>query len=127
MDSNKLYLISDEYIEFLSKYNNHVMSNKPTERTYHRKYIGLLTKLGGLTYFVPMSSPKSKDYIPNTHNIRKDSLTTIYIKNKNNYLGSIRFNLMIPVPESELTLYDLNNEGEFKYKMLVLNLHVFEC
>ena len=121
MESNKLFLISDEYIEFLSKGNSHVMSNKPTERTYHRKYIGLLTKLGGFTYFVPMSSPKNKDFVPGTQNVRKDSLTTIYMKNKKNYFGSIRFNLMIPVPESEVTLYNINDEGDFKYKMLVLN------
>ena len=28
---------------------------------------------------------------------------------------------MIPVPESEIIKYDLNDEGDLRYKMLVLN------
>ena len=52
------YTITDKYIDYLSKDNPHVMSNKQETRTYHRKYIGLVTELGGHKYFVPMSSPK---------------------------------------------------------------------
>ena len=39
------------------------MQNKPQERTYHRKYVGVLTEINGFKYFVPMSSPKDKDYV----------------------------------------------------------------
>ena len=42
--------------------HKHVMQNKPQERTYHRKYVGVLTEINGFKYFVPMSSPKDKDY-----------------------------------------------------------------
>ena len=28
---------------------------------------------------------------------------------------------MIPVPESEILLYDLNDEGDLKYKLIVFN------
>lgn len=38
------YTISDRYIDYLSKENPHVMSNKTESRTYHRKYIGLVTR-----------------------------------------------------------------------------------
>ncbi len=55
-DDNIFYIVSDEYIE------SHVMQNKPQKRTYHRKYVGILTAINGFIYFVPMSSPKDKDY-----------------------------------------------------------------
>ena len=54
------------------------MENKPDERVYHRKYIGILTELNGFKYFVPMSSPKDKDY--ENGKIKKNNLTTIYMK-----------------------------------------------
>ena len=59
------YTITDKYIDYLSKDNPHVMSNKQETRTYHRKYIGIVTELGGHKYFVPMSSPKNVDYLDN--------------------------------------------------------------
>ena len=97
----------------------HVMSNKADERTYHRKYIGLIEELNGFKYFVPLSSPKSKDY--KNGKIRKDSLTTIYIKDSKNLFATLRFNNMIPVPDSEIISFDLNDEGDLKYKLIVLN------
>ena len=32
------FIVSDDYIDYLLKIENHVMKNKPEERTYHRKY-----------------------------------------------------------------------------------------
>ena len=94
------------------------MRNKSQERTYHRKYVGILTELNGFRYFIPMSSPKAKDY--DNGKIKKNNLTTIYIRNKNKLYGTLRFNSMIPVPESELSLYRINDEGDFSYKLLML-------
>ena len=68
--------------------------------------------------FVPMSSPKEKDF--ENGKIRKDNLTTIYMRNKNKLYGTLRFNCMIPVPNSELSEYKINDEGDFSYKMLML-------
>ncbi len=96
------------------------MSNKQNERTYHRKYIGIIEELNGFKYFVPLSSPKAKDYMPNG-TIKKDSLSTIYIKDGKNLYATLRFNNMIPVPESEIISYNLNDEGDFKYKLIVYN------
>ena len=61
-EDNIFYIVSDEYVEYLLKIESHVMQNKPQERTYHRKYVGVLTEINGFKYFVPMSSPKDKDY-----------------------------------------------------------------
>ena len=39
--------ITDEYIAYLREFELHVTSNKVNELTYHRKYIGIIEKLGG--------------------------------------------------------------------------------
>ena len=118
------YTITDKYIDYLSKENPHVMSNKPESRTYHRKYIGLVTELNGHPYFVPMSSPKDADYLPNG-DIKKDSLIKIYMRSAKVLYGTIRFNYMIPVPASELEAYTVNDEGDFKYKVLMQSEYFF--
>ena len=107
-EDNVFYIVSDEYISYLSKIENHVMKNKPDKRTYHRKYVGILTEINGFKYFVPMSSPKDKDY--KNGKIRKNNLTTIYMRNKEK----------LYVPSSELINYKINDEGDFSYKMLML-------
>ncbi len=111
--------ITDGYISYLQKYEPHVMSNKVDDRTYHRKYIGIIQELNGFKYFVPLSSPKSKDYV--NDKIKKDSLTTIYIKDNKNLFATLRFNNMIPVPASEIINFDLNDEGDLRYKLIVFN------
>ena len=98
VEDNVFYIVSDEYVEYLLKIESHVMQNKPQERTYHRKYVGVLTEINGFKYFVPMSSPKDKDY--ENGKIKKNNLTTIYIRSKKKLYGTLRFNSMIQVSES---------------------------
>ncbi|MBP5438231.1 MAG: type III toxin-antitoxin system ToxN/AbiQ family toxin [Treponema sp.] len=118
--SYKFVVISDKYIEYLRKTETRVMSNKADSRIYHRKYLGIIEKLNSFNYFIPLSSPKQKDYTQNGK-IKNDSLITIYIKDSKRLYGTLRFNNMIPVPESEIENYDLNDEGDFKYKLIVFN------
>ena len=47
-EDNIFYTVSDEYVDYLLKIESHVMQNKPQERTYHRKYVGILTEINGL-------------------------------------------------------------------------------
>ena len=117
-EDNIFYIVSDDYIKYLLKIETHVMQNKPEERPYHRKYVGVLTEINSFKYFVPISSPKEKDYI--NGKIKKNNLTTIYLRSKEKLYGTLRFNSMIPVPESELSLYKINDEGDFSYKLLML-------
>ncbi|MBR0486237.1 MAG: type III toxin-antitoxin system ToxN/AbiQ family toxin [Treponema sp.] len=77
--SYKFVIISDKYIEYLRKSETRVMSNKINSRIYHRKYLGIIEKLNGFNYFIPLSSPKTKDYTANGK-IKNDSLITIYMK-----------------------------------------------
>ena len=118
--SNRFVAISDAYIDYLRGSDPHVMSNKVDERTYHRKYIGIIEELNGFNYFVPLSSPKPRDYLKDGK-IKKDSLTTIHIKDSKNLFATLKFNNMIPVPESEIVDFDVNAEGDLKYKLIMLN------
>lgn len=111
-------LITDEYIDYLRKTELRVMSNKAGERIYHRKYLGIIEELNGHKYFIPLSSPKPKDYAQNGKP-KFDTLVTIYIKDSKRLYGTLKFNNMIPVPDSEIIKYDLNDEGDLKYKLIV--------
>ena len=118
--SYKFVVINDEYIDYLRKTEPRVMSNKAENRVYHRKYLGIIEELNGHKYFIPLSSPKPKDYTPNGKP-KFDTLITIYIKDTKRLYGTLRFNNMIPVPDSEIIKYDLNDEGDLKYKLIVFN------
>ncbi|MCR5081733.1 MAG: type III toxin-antitoxin system ToxN/AbiQ family toxin [Treponema sp.] len=108
--SYKFVIITDEYINYLRKTETNVMSNKAETRIYHRKYLGIIEELNGFKYFIPLSSPKPKDYAKNGKP-KFDTLITVYMKDFNRLYGTLRFNNMIPVPESEIVAYDLNEEG----------------
>ena len=47
------------------------------------------------------------------------------MKSKDKLYGTIHFNCIIPVPESELSEYKINDEGDFSYKMLMLSEYNF--
>lgn len=128
MSKLKLYIVSDDYIEFLRKFDSKVMLNKEAER----KYLGTVLSINEFNYFVPLSSPKDKDYIINNgiKEIRKDTITILRIilenaNNKPELKGTLRFSNMIPVPDKELTYYDVNNESNVNYKILVIKELLF--
>ena len=118
--SYRFVIITDEYINYLRKTEPNVMSNKAETRIYHRKYLGIIEELNGFKYFIPLSSPKPKDYAKN-RKPKFDTLITVYMKDSKRLYGTLRFNNMIPVPESEIVAYDLNEEGDLKYKLIVFN------
>ena len=125
MQELKIYSISDEYISYLRRYEPNVYSNKIDCRMHTRKYLGIVIDINGINYYVPLSSPKETDYqvAGETRVIKKSIIPIIRITEKNNGIkelkGTLRISHMIPVPESELTLYDLDNEPDEDYKSLV--------
>ena len=132
MEEFKLYSVSDRYIEWLRKDIPNVYSNKINSRTHTRKYLGVVLQIGKYKYYIPMSSPKGSDYqtAGNDKVIKKSIVPIIRIVVKNaagvkELKGTLRISHMIPVPESELTLYDLTNESEGAYKDLVQNEIIF--
>ena len=125
MEELKLYSVSDDYVEWLRKEFPNVYSNKINSRTHTRKYLGVVLQIGQYHYYVPMSSPKDSDYQIAGKNkvIKKNIVPIIRIVVKNidgekELKGILRISHMIPVPASELELYDLENESDDTYKIL---------
>ena len=110
MNKLNFYIIDDEYIEYLSRFDNHIAYNK----NQTRPYIGIVIKVEEYYYFAPLFSPKQK------HKTYKDNLSffrIVSIKNKND-LGIIRFTDMIPVPEDSVYLLDIKSKS-YGYKRLL--------
>jgi len=122
----RLYSISDEYIEFISQKYPRVYSNKEDHRTHSRKYLGIVLEIEGQKFYAPLSSPKKHDYveIDGKRVIRKDSIIVVRIVSekygKEELKGTIQIGTMIPVPDSEIALYDVDAEQDREYKDLVL-------
>ena len=132
MEQFKLYSVSDEYVEWLRKDFPNVYSNKIDSRTHTRKYLGVVLQIGRYCYYVPMSSPKDSDYqvAGNGKVIKKSIVPIIRIVEKTTsgekeLKGTLRISHMIPVPKSELELYDLKNETDSTYKDLVQKEMIF--
>ncbi len=119
----RLYSVTDEYIKYLRKFDNRVYDNKEDKRTVMRKYLGIVLKINQLNYYIPMSSPKNSDYKNNE--IRKSIIPIIRIisyeeiDNIPVLKRTLRISNMIPVPDSELILYEPKSENNKNYKILI--------
>ena len=132
MNELKLYSVSDRYIDYLRAHFRNVYSNKEGIRTHTRKYLGVVVCVGEYNYYIPLSSPKKSDYkmIDGKEVIRKSIVPIIRIVDKGidekeELKGTLRISNMIPVPESELELYALEQEGDKKYKALIQKELIF--
>ena len=132
MNDLKIFSVSDEYIAYLRKEIPNVYSNKIENRTHTRKYVGVVIELAGYKYYIPMSSPKDTDYqIAGENLVIKKSIVPIIrmvVKNtagEKELKGTLCISHMIPVPKTELELYDLDNEPDAEYKDLVQNEVIF--
>jgi protein AbiQ len=124
----RLYSISDDYIEYLRKVFPRVYSNKITNRTHTRKYLGVVFKLNDFNYYIPLSSPKdAHDYITLNGKkvIRKDSIIVIRMVVKGTLKGTLQIGTMIPVPDKALIQYNLQDEQDISYKELVQDEIIF--
>ena len=104
------YIIDEEYINYLSKFDKHIAYNK----NQRRPYIGVVIIVQKHYYFAPLFSPKDK------HKTYKDNLTffrIINIKTKSE-LGIIRFSDMIPVPPDSVYMLDTKDKS-YGYKRLL--------
>lgn len=103
------YIIDNDYINYLSKFEKHIAYNKNEKRPY----IGVVIVVEDNYYFAPLFSPKQK------RKIYKDNLSFFrIISNDREDLGIIRFSDMIPVPETSLCLLDTKNKS-YGYKRLL--------
>lgn len=97
----KIYEINREYIKYLSQYQQHLFYDEGT-----RKYIGILLEMKGFKYFAPLSSYKQK------HKKMEESVDLIKIKD----YAVINVNNMIPVPDGQYTLIDINGTADPHYR-----------
>ncbi len=127
MNEVKIYSISDAYISYLKcdpRLEN-VFENK--SEIHVRKYLGVVFSHGEFNYFVPFSSPKESDYLLTDGGkvIRKSIIPIIRMTTKDTISGKIelkgtlKLSNMVPVPETELVLYDIEAELDRNYKELV--------
>lgn len=73
MQKIHIYNIDDDYIKYLSQFDNKVCDSKIGKRKHMRKYIGVVLAIGDIKYFAPLSSPKQKDF-NSDGTIRKDPI-----------------------------------------------------
>ena len=104
------YIIDEDYINYLRKFDKHIAYNKNQKRPY----IGVVIIVEDNYYFAPLFSPKVK------HKTYRNNLTFFKIINiKNNAdLGIIRFSDMIPVAEESVYLLDTKKKS-YGYKRLL--------
>ena len=96
MNELKLYEISEEYISYISTFEKNVFSSKENDRNHTRKYLGIVYSINGYNYYIPQSSSGELEL-----------------------KGTLKLSNMIPVPESELILYDIDHEQDLFYKALI--------
>lgn len=116
-----LYKITDEYISFLADNDSKVLSSHKKDRTFQRPHLGIVINNSNMPYFIPLSSPDQKDYI--NGNPRKSTLAIKRLNFKNEFVGKLLLNNMIPAPKSEIEPIDLSfsnkTENEKKYIRLL--------
>ena len=105
------YEIDNKYIDFLSKFSEHLFHNAKITQKYTRKYIGILFEINGLKYFAPLSSFKSKH--------KRLSETVDFIKIGD--MAVINLNNMFPVIDGVFTLKNPAEESDAQYKTLLNN------
>lgn len=105
----KLYYISDEYINYLRKYDEKVPYNKSKTRPF----IGVVYTFNNINYFAPLASPKIK------HLKMSNRVIDIW-KIDGGKLGIINFNNMLPSPIEVLSEV-LPTIKDKKYKILLEN------
>lgn len=126
MNDLKLYEISEEYISYISTVEKYVFSSKEDNRNHTRKYLGIVYSINGYNYYIPLSSPKNTDYRME-HGVSKIRASIIPIiritaqspSGELELKGTLKLSNMIPVPTSELTLYDVEHEPDSLYKALI--------
>ena len=103
----RIYEIKNEYIKYLSNYQEHLFLH--TNEKGKRKYIGIVFQINGINFFAPLSSYKTK------HVKMKESVDFIKIKD----YAVINLNNMIPVPNSQIVEIDINKEKDLSYRYLL--------
>ena len=107
----KLYYVTDKYVDYIRKFESHVWNN--SNKGNQRPYVGIVIELNGYKYYAPLTSAKVK------YEKWKDSLTTIRIEYKSEFLAILCLNNMIPVADKDIVAVDIANCEDANYKNLL--------
>ena len=112
MEKLNFYDINKDYINYLKKSDSKIPD---INYSSNDKFVcGVILKINSLDYYAPISSFNKKQY------------TNILIYDKQIAVASIRFSFMFPVPKSELSVKNIKEEPNLKYKRL-LNKELKYC
>lgn len=108
----RLYEIDDEYVEYLRKYDEKVLSPKVEDRKQTRKYIGVILNTQDFNYFIPLSS-----YKPETYDLMYESISLKKIED----MAVLRINNMIPVVKNVIHEINFSLVTDEQYRILLQN------
>ncbi len=120
MQKPKFFIVSERYINYLR--SDECLTNVCKNKDGKRKYVGTALEINGFSYFVPLSSPKDKDFriIDGKKKLKGNSPVAFHLLNKKGELiASLKIGNMIPVPRSELQYYDFSKVSDNKYRDLL--------
>lgn len=108
MDELVWYIIDEEYLKEIKAIDEEVFY-VPNSKKDFNPYIGIAMEINGLSYYIPISSRKTKymekgkiDYIKLIGSKREEPTEVdkqYIIENKNELYAVLKVNKMIPVPE----------------------------
>lgn len=105
------YEIDDAYIDYLHGFDSHVLSPKKENRTFTRKYVGIMVHIKNVQYFIPLTSYKS------IYNNMHESISLKKISN----MAVLRINNMIPANMDTVRKISFNDINDEAYKNLCLS------
>jgi protein AbiQ len=103
MNKLSFYDVKENYISYLKKFDNKIPNVKYDNG--NKFFCGVVLQINDFKYYAPISSFKKKQK------------TNILIYDKDKIISSIRFSFMFPVPDSQLSIKNIN---ESKDKNLLL-------
>lgn len=115
-----LVKVKEEYVNYLRKYDNKVQINSRALQKENKPFVGILFKVKGLKYFVPISSngkEKLNKMFDNYIKTGKKPIDLFFIEemenNKRKMISVLNLNNMIPVCDSAIIYYDLNKDKNY--------------
>jgi protein AbiQ len=126
MDTLKIYHVKEEYIKYLRIFDNKVTIVKDEGKA--RPYVGIVFEINEYKYFAPFSSPEkdSNGEINEEYKKRygKNSIVT-YEKIEDLKYGTIKINNMIPIHESQLIYFKIDDIIDEKYRNILQDQFIY--
>lgn len=104
MENLKLYIAKDDYINYLQIYDKNVKDNKKDGQP--RPYVGVVLDINSIKYYIPLCSAKHPK-----HDRMNDTIDFIRIDVNGKLISILNISSMIPIPDSEIELLDMDFRG----------------